>query len=156
MIHHRGAEDTEAALKSGLAAEVLRSRGELRLQVTGASMLPAVWPGDVLSIRSCAPHELRLGEIVLVEHEGGFRVHRLVREEDGGARFITRGDAMPQDDPAVDAARVLGKVTSIERGGRRISPKAYLKLLERLTGAVASRSSLWTRGMLWAAKGRSI
>jgi len=33
-----------------LAAEVLRSSGRLRLRATGTSMLPAVWPGDVLSV----------------------------------------------------------------------------------------------------------
>ena len=39
------------AVKCELAAEVLRSSGELRLRVTGSSMLPAVWPGDELTIR---------------------------------------------------------------------------------------------------------
>jgi len=64
-------------------------------------------------------------------------------------RFVTRGDAMRRDDPAVDAARVLGKVTWIERGGRRFEPKPQLNLLERLAAAAASRSTFCTRLMLW-------
>jgi hypothetical protein len=31
-----------------LAAEVIRSFGRVRLRATGTSMLPAIWPGDVL------------------------------------------------------------------------------------------------------------
>ena len=38
------------AVKCELAAEVLRSSGRLRLQVTGWSMLPSIWPGDTLTV----------------------------------------------------------------------------------------------------------
>ena len=41
--------------KHDLAAEVLRQFGEVRLKVTGASMLPSVWPGDVLTVRRRSP-----------------------------------------------------------------------------------------------------
>ena len=38
-----------------LDAQVIRQFGELRLKVTGASMLPSVWPGDVLTVRRRSP-----------------------------------------------------------------------------------------------------
>ena len=36
------------ALQCELVADVARAFGEVRLRVTGASMLPAIWPGDIL------------------------------------------------------------------------------------------------------------
>ena len=39
------------ALGCELVAEVVRSFGEVRLKVTGGSMLPAIWPGDVITVR---------------------------------------------------------------------------------------------------------
>jgi hypothetical protein len=38
--------------KYGLATEVLRCFGEISLKATGASMLPTVWPGDLLNIET--------------------------------------------------------------------------------------------------------
>ena len=61
-----------------LAAEVLRSWGRLRLRATGASMLPAVWPGDVLSVRSQGVVEALPGDIVLFGREGRLVAHRVV------------------------------------------------------------------------------
>jgi signal peptidase len=61
-----------------LAAEVLRSSGRLRLRATGASMLPAVWPGDILSVRSHDVVEALPGDIVLFGREGTLVAHRVV------------------------------------------------------------------------------
>src|ERR1043166_8467099 len=52
-------------LKSKLAVEVARRFGEVRLRVTGASMLPSVWPGDILTVRRVSFSELRPGQIIL-------------------------------------------------------------------------------------------
>src|SRR5208282_774814 len=61
-----------------LAAEVLRSFGRLRLRVVGASMLPAVWPGDLLSVRSDDAAEAHPGDIVVFKREGRLVTHRVV------------------------------------------------------------------------------
>src|SRR6266478_1168478 len=37
-------------LKCDLAADVIRRFGVLRLRVNGFSMLPSIWPGDVVSV----------------------------------------------------------------------------------------------------------
>jgi hypothetical protein len=47
--------DARDEVKRHLFVEVLRSFGEARLAVTGASMLPAVWPGDILEVRRTVP-----------------------------------------------------------------------------------------------------
>jgi len=61
-----------------LATQVLQSSGELRLRVTGTSMLPAIWPGDILLISSRNIAEARPGDVVLFGREGRLVAHRVV------------------------------------------------------------------------------
>jgi signal peptidase I len=104
--------------KHDLAAEVLRQFGEVRLKVTGASMLPSVWPGDVLTVRRRSPAELLPGRIVLCYRDQGFVAHRMVGRQ--GDRIITRGDSHLRDDPPFGEDEVLGEVVSILRNGRPV------------------------------------
>ncbi len=111
----------EAQTKCTLAAELVRTHGRLRLRVNGLSMLPAIWPADIVTIQRREPSALLPGEIVLVEQHGSFRLHRFI-EALGDRRLITRGDSLPTDDPPVSPEQVLGVVTSIQRRGSVFSP----------------------------------
>jgi signal peptidase I len=119
--------------KLSLAAEVVRSGAQLRLRVQGTSMLPSLWPGDVLRIENDGP-EISPGEIVLAEREGRFFVHRLVRrtEREGSVYWITRGDSMPSDDRAVATSDVLGRVSAVERRNVLIFPCRKVSQLRHL------------------------
>ena len=118
------------ALRCDLVAETLRVSGGVRLRVFGASMLPSVWPGDILTIRHTVASEVKPGELVLWDHSGGLIVHRVVRNAADG--LITRGDALPACDPPVMSSHLLGKVTSIQRGRARFAPKGKLNCPQRL------------------------
>jgi len=59
---------------------------------------------------------LTVGNVVLVSNQEGVRIHRLV--EKNGAHWSTRGDAMPQNDPPLNGAEILGRVLQVERGKR--------------------------------------
>jgi len=86
------ARSSWSAVRSALVADVLRGSGYLRLQVRGESMLPALWPGDVVEIASCSPEDVRPGEIVLALRDGRFFLHRLVtRSQPSG--FVLRNCA---------------------------------------------------------------
>ena len=111
-------------VRCNLAAEALRSSGRLRLRATGVSMLPTLWPGDVLTVQRLSAGEAEPGEIVLYMRHGRLFVHRIVsrnRRRDGA--LITRGDCMPADDPPVGRNELLGKVTGIERRGAIFPPR---------------------------------
>ena len=43
--------DLRAAAQRELLVEVARNFGEIRFKATGDSMLPSVWPGDLLTVR---------------------------------------------------------------------------------------------------------
>jgi len=103
------ARSSWSAVRSAVAADALRRSGYLRLQVHGESMLPALWPGDVVEIVNCPPEDVRPGEIVLAFREGRFFLHRFVaRCEPSG--FLLRGDSMPGSDPPFPDEAMLGRL----------------------------------------------
>jgi hypothetical protein len=136
--------ELHGAAKHELAAEVVSRFGEVRLRVNGASMLPSVWPGDVLTVRRRSAAELRPGRIILCYRKGRFVAHRLVGKR--GAHWITRGDSHVFEDTPFCAEEVLGEVVNIQRGSRSIplSPLWW----HRATSWLAARSEASTRMVL--------
>lgn len=94
-----------------LVGEVLRTGGEVRLRVGGTSMLPAIWPGDVLLVSSAFEAPLTVGRIVFFLRDGRLFAHRMVGRN--GEQPITRGDAVDDCDPPVSASELLGVVVGI-------------------------------------------
>ena len=70
--------DARSGLKGELFLEVLRTFGSARLRVTGTSMLPSIWPGDILEVRRPGEVKIASGELVLFERGGRFFAHRVV------------------------------------------------------------------------------
>ena len=127
--------DARNELKGDLFLEVLNSAGQARLAVTGASMLPAIRPGDILEVHRQGMEAILPGDVVLFMRNGGFAAHRVLEKTQSLQRtlLITRGDALRVPDPPVTPDELLGRVTAILRGGRRLGP--------RLTG--------WARVASW-------
>ena len=104
------------AERSALVAEVLRRGGHDRVRgkIRGESMLPALWPGDVVEIESCSLDNVRPGDIVLAQRDERLVLHRLVacRRPTG---FLLRGDCVPSPDPLLPPEALLGRLVS--RGG---------------------------------------
>jgi hypothetical protein len=99
------------AERVAVATQSLRHAGCLRLQVHGESMLPTLWPGDVVEIETSPIDAVRPGEIVLAEREGHFYLHRLVAHTDQNG-FLLRGDSMPASDPEFPNSAFLGRLVS--------------------------------------------
>ena len=109
-----------SAVRSALVADVLRRSGHLRLQVYGESMLPALWPGDVVEIASCSREDVRPGEIVLALREGRLVLHRLVAPCTPNG-FLLRGDSVPGPDPLFPPEALLGRLVRGADEGRAVS-----------------------------------
>jgi len=131
-----------------LAAEVLRSTGSLRLQVSGTSMIPAIWPGDILSVRGQTAAQSLPGEIVVFRRDGRLVTHRVVKRigGPGGFEWITRGDRVCRDDAPVSSDDILGCVAAIERGSRQFAPRQ--SMAGRMAAWILSRSDLATGALL--------
>ena len=141
-------------LKHNVAAEVLQSAGKFRLAAFGYSMLPTLWPGEVLTIQAQSFDQVRPADVVLFSREGRFFIHRVVRKMKMGpeSRLITRGDALPCVDASVSGIEFLGKVVSVRRGEREI-PVPACSQARRWIGLALTYSmrlrSLAVRGHAW-------
>jgi hypothetical protein len=144
------------ALKCELAGEVLRSSGRLRLQVTGWSMLPAVWPGDTLVIDRIPSEAVFAGDIVLFSRDRRLFAHRVVsrgvvsrgnlsKPQSQDAELLTRGDSMPAPDQPVSGSDLLGRISFILRNGKLIEPSRRPRFSERALAAVLQRSTFAAR-----------
>ena len=131
-----------------LAAEVLRSTGQLRIKAIGTSMLPTLWPGDLLTIRLHEFERVLPGELILYARQNRFFVHRVIRKlvRDRCHMLVTRGDALPHPDLPIGAQDFLGKVVAIERAGRFLTNSTTRTWWGSLLGLVLSRCD-WLRAV---------
>jgi hypothetical protein len=132
--------DLAQEVRLNLAADVLHRFGEVRFVAHGSSMIPSIYPGDLLTVRSESIADARCGEIVLFLLSGRFFVHRVMRKwpERNHIVFATRGDALTQEDPSVDGSQLLGRVTSILRHGKQVK--------------LATRLNPWTKFLRWGVR----
>ena len=132
-----------------LIADALRAGAETRVRVMGTSMLPALWPGDILVIRAGAAAPA-IGDIVLFLRYRRLFAHRVVRITE--SEVITRGDALPDRDPPVRASEVLGVVVRIIRGDSRpvsAAPPSYRQRLVAL--AIRHSEAIYRLVLRWHA-----
>jgi hypothetical protein len=130
-------------LRQNMAAELLRSHGSLRLQVLGQSMLPTIWPGDVVTIGRAVADAMEIADIGVFQRDRRFFVHRLkkILVIDGLTQFVTRGDSATDDDPLFPADTLLGKVVQISHKHRSSVPPSHFSLCARAGGWLLARCS---------------
>ncbi|MGA6959434.1 MAG: hypothetical protein WBY38_08500, partial [Candidatus Acidiferrales bacterium] len=91
----------------------------MRFQARGQSMQPNVRNGDTVEVAPISAGKPERGDIVLARGRAGFRLHRVVGWDAATGKVVTRGDAgQGNDEPA---EMVLGKVTAIERNGKKVA-----------------------------------
>jgi signal peptidase I len=146
--------NTSIEVACGLAEEVVRIFGEVRLRVFGTSMVPSILPGDLVSVHRADLHDISPAEVVLFLQNGRLFVHRVVDRKvvaiaEGPEELclITRGDRLRADDPPVCSAELLGRVVSIERDCRKVELLANgsNRLIIRLLQSSDHATSLYLR-----------
>jgi len=123
--------------------------GMVSLRVGGCCMLPALRPGDVITVRPTRARDITPGRLAVYAfrdedvsirrvvrwdpHSGSmaagvsvsmFTVHRAVRLDENA--LITRPDTALEDDPPVPFSRVFGEVVAVQRGHSHLIPKEQL------------------------------
>lgn len=146
--------ESQEQIKHNLAAEALRTAGKFRLAAFGYSMLPTLWPGEVLTIHGHSLEQVQPSEVVLFSREGRFFIHRVVRKVTMGleTRLITRGDALPSVDATVLPIEFLGKIVSVRRGDREIPVPACSPWRRFMGLALTYSVHLRSLGMRWHAR----
>jgi signal peptidase I len=119
------------SVRTDLAAESLRVSGTLRIKVTGWSMLPTIWPGDIIVVNTADHNQIAAGDIALFRRKNDFFVHRVLGVNRAPMEILSRGDCMPQADPPFASGELLGKVQFIIRGEKRLEPSRNLSATHR-------------------------
>ena len=138
---HSDLRDSQHALKCELASQVLHAFGTLHLGVTGFSMLPSLWPGDILFIERRDMREIAAGDIVLFARQGKLVAHRVLFKTAIGEDLhaVTRGDSLLSADCPVSPTELLGSVRQILRARKYVEPRADLGFWARVTSKLVRR-----------------
>lgn len=101
-------------------SEVLAKGGSFSFIPNGTSMLPAIAGGRDKVTLAPLPERIKNGDIVLFKTEGGNVVlHRVIRRKKGLFTFC--GDNLSIPEQGIPKGLLIGRVTEIERNGKRIS-----------------------------------
>ena len=104
-----------------MIVDLLERGHAVQFEARGDSMYPLIRDHDYLHV---VPAEhVRVGDIVLVLAERGLTAHRVIAEREG--RIVTRGDNAPAADEPIAREKVLGKVTSVIRNGRKVNMRMW-------------------------------
>jgi hypothetical protein len=94
-------------------AALWRKQGRvLATSFTGASMLPAIAPGQTVEIDCGA--DAGVGEVAVFRLDGQVGVHRVVAR--GSDWLLTWGDANPLPDEPIEPACLIGRVRNVPAG----------------------------------------
>ena len=122
-----------------LLQAVLEKGAQFRFRAKGASMCPFIKDGDVVTISPFAISSPCVGDVVAFVRPDTQKlvIHRVVGKR--GHTFLIKGDNIHVADETVPCANILGRVTKLERDGRKV----YLGLgLERFLIAFLTRQRL--------------
>jgi len=139
----------EAGIADAVLQQCLHIFPHIRLRVTGTCMTPDLQPGDTVGIVSRSRREPKWGDIVLVRHQDGLRLHRLVWRwpfATDRSRWLTKADRRMECDPRVSPANLLGTVVRIENDShtRQLGNGWFRKtVLSLMAGLIA-----WARARL--------
>jgi signal peptidase I len=129
-----------------ICTELLHQGHQVKFKAPGHSMYPTICDGDLITVGPMKPADICVGDIILYHHENGVVAHRVINIQAPQSSvpstqhlFLLRGDAAIKDDAPVSSERILGKVVSIERNGRRFDPYRLRIKLHYKTRRTASR-----------------
>jgi hypothetical protein len=142
--------DSRNAIHIDLAAETLLHFSEVRFVARGSSMLPSIFPGDCLTIKTFVADAPQVDDIVLVRRNNDFLVHRVVRilTDQPQQMYLLRGDALTQDDPPILRCEILGRVTSLVRAGKSLPIPENITVSQRALRSLVRNSSVATALLL--------
>jgi hypothetical protein len=122
----------EAALFTPVCTDLLRSGQAVRFSASGRSMYPTIRDGESVVVRPIDPAAVRQGDVLLYGGRRGLTAHRVVRvlaEANAARAFVLRADNGAGLDEHVEAARILGRVSQVDRGQSERDPGTQGALL---------------------------
>jgi signal peptidase I len=116
----------------GLISQVMRKHRWIEIPAKGTSMYPFIQEGDVCVFETCAPTELRKGDVILFHTvQGRLVTHRFyeMKTINGDQFFIFKGDTNFGFDEPVLAEQIIGRLSCIKRRKAKISARGRASIL---------------------------
>ncbi|HET9315123.1 MAG TPA: nucleotidyltransferase family protein [Vicinamibacteria bacterium] len=129
------------SLEDTVLADCLAGFDRLRLTVTGECMRPSLEPGDTVVLEPARRTRPRFGDVVLLRHPAGLRLHRLIFCPPL-LRWRTKADRSPFCDPALRQEDLLATVVASDP--RRVATRSGWSAVKSLVVAMAVRAHLRT------------
>lgn len=129
-----------------VSTELLRSGQSIRFRAPGRSMYPTIREGETITVQPVAPAAVKIGDIILYHFQRGVVAHRVVsieKKRGDALLFILHADTSGAPDEPVEPSQILGKVVSVERGGRSIDLYSRRAKMLRTAYVCASRLKRW-------------
>ena len=133
-------------LFTDVSTELLRSGQSIRFRAPGRSMYPTIREGETITVQPVAPAAVKIGDIILYHFQRGVVAHRVVsieKKRGDALLFILHADTSGAPDEPVEPSQILGKVVSVERGGRSIDLYSRRAKMQRIAHVWASRLKRW-------------
>jgi len=114
--------NVEKASKFGRYMETLSAGKPLAMVINDNTNAPWLQPGDKCTITPCSLEGLQIGEFAFVRigEKSGFRrvIKKVIRKKE--TYLMTKADSAKEVDPPVKASMILGKITMLERKGKKV------------------------------------
>lgn len=131
------------AFEETVLRDCLAGFDRLRLTVSGDCMRPALHPGDTVVLAPARTAPPRFGDVVLLRHPAGLRLHRVIWSPPG-LRWRTKGDRAVFCDPSLAPADLLATVIEADPPREAVrSPGRALRSLARAVGTRLHLRSAW-------------
>ena len=127
-----------------IALSILEDGHTLRFRARGESMNPFIRNGDILEVQPVSGDNYRRGDVLLCKLESQRIVaHRVIsiQGEKGRRSLVMKGDSAPCKDGITNYEQVLGRVVSVERGGKEIRIDSTKQRLSALVWNYLVRNS---------------
>lgn len=149
-----GLEQLSTAQIDGVATLWKRERRELTTSFSGISMLPAIAPGQPVTVR-CGIEPM-VGDVAVFRYEDQLGVHRVVARTP--AWLLTWGDNNPLPDEPIVPELVIGVICDVAPGPKSLrrrlllcflrSPRQPIERLTQRVRRVYRMRSVWGQGPL--------
>ncbi len=132
-----------------LSKDIFKKGNSVRFQAKGWSMRPFIRDRDFIVVSPIENSSIKTGDVVFhLATENKIMVHRVIRkykkDKDNRIIMLIKGDATFSSPEKVEIHNVLGKVTTVERNGRKKRLDTKLYRIKGLLFAGISPFSQWT------------
>lgn len=123
------------ASKYGKHLGILGKGKSLKVNIPDNAMSPALRKGDVLTIKPASIDKIGVGNLVYFRKGSVLVVRRVIRSviKRGKTYLITKADSSSTPEKVVKASQVFGKVSRLERNGRKIGVPNYAGFFNKIT-----------------------